>query len=572
MAKIWIKVDLVAGDNQIYVYYGNENAPDYSNGDEVFEFFDDFDGNELDTNKWMNTGITTVTVDNGVLKIAGKSPNEGGKPAVISNVTFSNYVVETLVAHDTDDSLGAINFWLIDSYHYVTIQHETRGGGCDEDIRERVSESYYVIADYRMEWNVNEWIKYIIKVYDNKFTIIRGIQNIPEITEPNGLQTIDRKIGFSGDALSGNFLVDYVFVRKYTEQEPTVTYGAEETGSWEKGGFIYTKRKKVTINSTQNLTDYQVALDYSQFNTSRLYIEYANWLSGFNYRRLITIDNSANSENLTDYQILVTLDNTNFDFTKANSDGSDIRFTDSDGVTILNHWIEEWDNINQIAKIWVKVPSILSGSTTNIYMYYGNNAAIDASNGDEVFEFFDDFDGNELDTNKWAIKGSPDYSVSDSKLRIGSAESWNIIYSKYNLPPNYIIETEYDNSEGDHDTRIGINLDTSNTDYVQCLLPWEGGKIHIDKILGGHFAGNYRIISSYPYGTNQKVCIKVTDNIIKLITINDSIILSDFTVDRFGNSFALTKDSEDNVYFKYIFVRKYTEQEPTVTVGKEESL
>lgn len=124
-----------------------------------------------------------------------------------------------------------------------------------------------------------------------------------------------------------------------------------------------------------------------------------NW----QYRREITIDNSSNSNALTNYQVEVDLTSSNFDFSKANSDGSDLRFTDDDGTTLIDFWIESWDNSGQTATLWVEVPSIPASSTKNIYMYYGNASATSASNGDNTFIFFDDFEGTSLNTNKWEV-------------------------------------------------------------------------------------------------------------------------------------------------------------------------
>jgi|GEM_PF-6279872 len=117
-----------------------------------------------------------------------------------------------------------------------------------------------------------------------------------------------------------------------------------------------------------------------------------NWFnSDWNYRKIITIDNTSNSNNLTDYQVRVNLSSNNFDFNRANSDGSDIRFTDTDGVTLLYHWIEEWNSSMKKATIWVKVPSIPANSVKKIYLYYNNHSIVSTSNGEKTFKFFDDF-------------------------------------------------------------------------------------------------------------------------------------------------------------------------------------
>jgi hypothetical protein len=99
-----------------------------------------------------------------------------------------------------------------------------------------------------------------------------------------------------------------------------------------------------------------------------------NWYSSsWLYRKVITVDNTSNGNILTDYQVKVSLSTSNFDFTKAQMFGTDIVFTDSDGTTLINHWVQEYNPINT-ANIWVKVPSVPASSTKTIYMYYGNSS------------------------------------------------------------------------------------------------------------------------------------------------------------------------------------------------------
>lgn len=53
------------------------------------------------------------------------------------------------------------------------------------------------------------------------------------------------------------------------------------------------------------------------------------WYDGsWTYRKTVTFTNSASTENLTNFPILVKLTASNFDFTKAQSAGQDIRFVD----------------------------------------------------------------------------------------------------------------------------------------------------------------------------------------------------------------------------------------------------
>jgi hypothetical protein len=107
-----------------------------------------------------------------------------------------------------------------------------------------------------------------------------------------------------------------------------------------------------------------------------------SWL----YRKELVINNSAQPTNLIDFPTLVVLSNTNFNFSQAQTLGQDLRFTDSDGTTLLSYEIESYDNSAQTAKVWVKVPQIdASSSTDSIFVYWGNNSATDAQSADNTW-------------------------------------------------------------------------------------------------------------------------------------------------------------------------------------------
>ena len=105
------------------------------------------------------------------------------------------------------------------------------------------------------------------------------------------------------------------------------------------------------------------------------------WNVNWKYRREINITNVNGT--YTDYQVLVQLNSSNFNFSHAQENGSDIRFVASDDETLLSHWIEVWNSTNQSAKIWVNVSEVVEG--TKIFMYYGNENASDASNVNATF-------------------------------------------------------------------------------------------------------------------------------------------------------------------------------------------
>jgi len=110
------------------------------------------------------------------------------------------------------------------------------------------------------------------------------------------------------------------------------------------------------------------------------------WLSGWQYRRKITIDATKIDENLTDFPVLVKLNTSRFDFSKARSDGYDIRFTSSDGETLLKYERERHDASNQVAEYHVKIPSVSSSQNTEFYIYYGKSDASDGADPTNVWD------------------------------------------------------------------------------------------------------------------------------------------------------------------------------------------
>jgi len=125
------------------------------------------------------------------------------------------------------------------------------------------------------------------------------------------------------------------------------------------------------------------------------------WLTGWQYRRPVTIDNTNNSNDLTDYQVLVVVDTASLiQQGKMQVDGDDIRFTDSDGTTLLPYWIEGPIN-DANTKIWVKVSSIPAQGTKVIYFYYGNPSA--SSESSIADTFIREIDGAQVVKASWHI-------------------------------------------------------------------------------------------------------------------------------------------------------------------------
>jgi len=84
---------------------------------------------------------------------------------------------------------------------------------------------------------------------------------------------------------------------------------------------------------------------------------------------------------LVNYPLRIVITSSNFtDWSSLRTDGSDIYFTDINGNP-LYYWIESFDYNNQIAILWVKIPSLSAGSTMYIYMWYGGTNPYSAYRG-----------------------------------------------------------------------------------------------------------------------------------------------------------------------------------------------
>jgi biopolymer transport protein ExbB len=111
------------------------------------------------------------------------------------------------------------------------------------------------------------------------------------------------------------------------------------------------------------------------------------WSNDWKQRTAVTLNTSAAGvpiqETLANVAIPVRLHSGNFDFVDAKPDGSDLRVLAGDDKTPLKFWTERFDSVNELAVVWVQVPSVLPGTDKNtIYVYAGNDkAASDANSG-----------------------------------------------------------------------------------------------------------------------------------------------------------------------------------------------
>jgi biopolymer transport protein ExbB len=127
---------------------------------------------------------------------------------------------------------------------------------------------------------------------------------------------------------------------------------------------------------------------------------HAWWNNDWTGRKKVTLKNPAGE--VADAPVLIRLHTGNFDFFSTNDDGGDLRIIAADDATELKFNVEKWDGANQLALVWVKVPKL--SSQTEIFLYFGNESAVSASDPKGTYDassavyHFAEPDGNPQDS------------------------------------------------------------------------------------------------------------------------------------------------------------------------------
>jgi len=309
------------------------------------------------------------------------------------------------------------------------------------------------------------------------------------------------------------------------------------------------------------------------YNVTSIKEERTDWLTGWNYRRPITITNTL-AQTLTDYQVRIELDPTYAEiFENANPDGSDIRFTLSDGVTKIPYWIQKWDSVNKEAIIWVKVSIPANGETT-IYMYYGNPTAASESNGDAVFELFEDFED-----------GAPTWTINNG---FGSGNGlWHITNA---IGASYIgnslyfgddITLTYDNTGSTREGVVDAPQFILNSGYGYELLFYS--KWEIESPSDYSIIDFWRIFSNYDILTVEINGVSVWEKDSNTNpTSNGQWLLQQINITEYAGQPVLirfhfdTRDGKYNDHFGWaidnVIIRKIVSPEPSLTIGSKESI
>jgi hypothetical protein len=331
----------------------------------------------------------------------------------------------------------------------------------------------------------------------------------------------------------------------------------------------------LTINGTLLIP----SLDDSSFQEVGEETSGTPWLSGWSYRRTVYVDNSFSSTPLTNFQIIIRL-NTAYLIAqgKMRSDCGDIRVTDSSG-NLLPIWIDPDTKNTWNTKIYVKVPSIPANSVVTIYLFYGNPDATDVSDGNSVFDFFDDFSGTALDTNKWTAArwtgtGSWSVTVGNGYVEINSGSGTRAgIVSKTAFALPFIVEGRWRYVSGDEmwngitQTDGGSHRDLVEHGYDEQYRSAGDGNIRYfyRRATNGSYT-NYQSYSRYaPRESFTRFAIEWLTNASRYYEW-DIQVNSATTQDRYtsGNCYIQLSTIAGVAQWDWIAVRKYAAIPPAV--------
>lgn len=192
-------------------------------------------------------------------------------------------------------------------------------------------------------------------------------------------------------------------------------------------------------------------------------------ISPYHYYDEYTITGST-SGSLTDYPFVPLPFYYHRNKVKPNFD--DVRWYLDDGVTPLDYHVRHKIN-GYLATYCVKIPYIPQfPNTVKIRAYYGDPTANNGENPANVYRFFDDFNGDALDTTNWTQR-SGTVTVSNSILRLNKGVIQHNTSFSTPLAFDYkVMDVQYRSG----DRRIGMNINTYDTDPTYASYWWYRGQ------------------------------------------------------------------------------------------------
>ncbi len=310
--------------------------------------------------------------------------------------------------------------------------------------------------------------------------------------------------------------------------------------------------------------------------------DWAWWNSSWEYKRPVVI-NSSN--NLTYYQVAI---NVTYD-PDMQPDFDDLRFTNEEETAELSYWIESKSNGNW-AYVWVKVDSIDTNNGTQAYMYYGNAGATSRSNGTATFYFFDDFEDNSLDSARWDNYTNSGGTITETggELQIynaGNKSSYAGVETHNNFSTGKAIRTRAKQDYGKLDRYVKMGFNSYGTSYSTdtyfCSfmdLTGTAGNTQMYIYAKDESAATYSAFYTFGGPSYSLIELRRTNGRAEFV-VNGSSKLNHTTNIYTGNTKlkfvrdgnTVTTPVAGTDYYDWILLRQFNPPEPTYSIGNEET-
>jgi hypothetical protein len=317
------------------------------------------------------------------------------------------------------------------------------------------------------------------------------------------------------------------------------------------------------------------------------------WDATWEYRKAVNLTENS-GENLEDYQVEISVDTEALiSEDKMQNDCSDLRFVQND--VELDYWIESGCNTAGTS-VWVEVPSIPAGSTSQINLYYGNSEASSKSNKSKTFTLWDDFgpswdekwerttsdacvDGTTSDAVKYRPCTTNNYGSIQTKEKVldSSASGYHFEY-RWKRPDtswSAVGIIAYTDGSSDHHSEATDGYRVKAGSDVHCIdcsggLSAQSG-MQLDT--WDDASNEWQVLDTNTFSIDDSEYNKMSfsiDGSNLQGSFNNQERVSGSDSSWSGEKVALTAEDEDGpVYADYIEVRRYASPEPTYTVGEE---
>lgn len=239
-ADYWIKTDLVTGSNSVYMVYGG-TLPLKSDGEDVFEFFDDFDRADSTTegNGW--TGDTSYfSIEDGKLKLTSINAGRG----LTQDLSIDDYALHFSAM---SESMNEISWYV----RYGSYGYQTRI--TSSYVETRNSNGWSQFDSQAGSYSADTWYDIKTKVIGDDISVSVDDDEKYSFTSSTYL-TGDISIG--GKPVSDNVPLwfDDVYVTKVMATEPTIAIQTPSDISYD-----YEKMQILTIDNSAGgaLSGYQ---------------------------------------------------------------------------------------------------------------------------------------------------------------------------------------------------------------------------------------------------------------------------------------------------------------------------